>query len=612
MNQKSHIRLLKIILAYWPLLVLSIIAAIFFVVFNSASIWITATMINNVLIDFEVMVAQNDELAKNLGNLSANDQLKLFSNQLLLKDSAIETMSAVCIALVVVFGIKNIALYIKNITISVVQFRLITDLRNKLYDHLHYLSLSYFNKNKSGELTAILVSDVDNMRSALSTSFQKLFVEPINIIAFLTLLFIISPKLTAIAILVVPISGAIIFGIARSIRRRAARSQAKLAGITSIIAETLSSIRIVKAFVMKNYELRRFYAQTKKYYELMLKKDRLRLLSSPITETVGASLAALLLFIGAQDVLVTKSISSEDFIRFILLLFSVLGPIKSLGNVFNELQNGLASADRVFSILDIKSDINDIDNAVNLNQFENHIAFKDVSFHYDESSQDVLKNVDFSIKSGQILALVGPSGAGKSTLVDLIPRFYDVTSGTINIDGKNIKNVKLDSLRSLMGIVTQETFLFDDSVKANIAYGLDSVSDDVIKKAAIAANADEFIEELPEGYDTIIGERGVKLSGGQRQRIAIARAIVKNPPILILDEATSSLDTESEKIVQDAIETLMHNRTVVVIAHRLSTVHNADKIIVLDKGLIVDTGTHQELINKDGIYKQLHNMQFKT
>ena len=611
MKQKSHIRLLKIISAYWPLLVLSIIAAIFFVVFNSASIWITATMINNVLIDFNDMVAENVRLM-NLENSSANDKLKLFSNQLLLKDSAIETMSAVCISLVVVFGIKNIALYMKNITVSIVQFRLITDLRNKLYNHLHYLSLSYFNKNKSGELTAILVSDIDNMRGALSTSFQKLFVEPINIIAFLTLLFIISPKLTAIAILVVPISGAIIFGIAQSIRRRAARSQAKLAGITSIIAETLSSIRIVKAFVMKNYELRRFYAQTKKYYELMLRKDRLRLLSSPITETVGASLAALLLFIGARDVLVTQSISSEDFIRFILLLFSVLGPIKSLGNVFNELQNGLASADRVFSILDIKSDINDIENAVELNQFENHIAFKDVSFHYDQSSQAVLKNVDFSIKSGQILALVGPSGAGKSTLVDLIPRFYDVTDGAINIDGKNIKDVKLDSLRSLMGIVTQETFLFDDSVKANIAYGLDSISDDIIKKAAIAANANEFIKELPEGYDTIIGERGVKLSGGQRQRIAIARAIVKNPPILILDEATSSLDTESEKIVQDAIEKLMHNRTVIVIAHRLSTVHNADKIIVLDKGLIVDTGTHQELINKDGIYKQLHNLQFKT
>lgn len=611
MKQKSHIRLLKIVSAYWPLLVLSIIAAIFFVVFNSASIWITATMINNILIDFNDMIAENVRLM-NLENSSANDKLKLFSNQLLLKDSAIETMSAVCIALVVVFGIKNIAFYIKNITVSVVQFRLITDLRNKLYNHLHYLSLSYFNKKKSGELTAILISDVDNMRGALSTSFQKLLVEPINIMAFLTLLFIISPKLTAIAILVIPISGAVIFGIAQSIRRRAARSQAKLAGMTSIIAETLSSMRIVKAFVMKNYELSRFYAQTKKYYQLMLKKDRLRLLSSPITETVGASLAALLLFVGARDVLFTQSISSEDFIRFILLLFAVLGPIKSLGNVFNELQNGLASADRVFSILDIKSDINDIDNAVELNQFENHITFKDVSFHYDQSSQEVLKNVDFSIKSGQILALVGPSGAGKSTLVDLIPRFYDVTNGAINIDGKNIKNVKLDSLRSLMGIVTQETFLFDDSVKANIAYGLDFVSDDIIKNAAIAANANEFIKELPEGYDTIIGERGVKLSGGQRQRIAIARAIVKNPPILILDEATSSLDTESEKNVQDAIEKLMHNRTVIVIAHRLSTVYNADKIIVLDKGLIIDMGTHKELINKDGLYKQLHNLQFKT
>ena len=611
MKQKSHIRLLKIVSAYWPLLVLSIIAAIFFVVFNSASIWITATMINNILTDFNDMVAENVRLM-NLENSSANDKLKLFSNQLLLKDSAIETMSAVCIALVVVFGIKNIAFYIKNITVSVVQFRLITDLRNKLYNHLHYLSLSYFNKKKSGELTAILISDVDNMRGALSTSFQKLLVEPINIMAFVTLLFIISPKLTAIAILVIPISGVVIFGIAQSIRRRAARSQAKLAGMTSIIAETLSSMRIVKAFVMKNYELRRFYAQTKKYYQLMLKKDRLRLLSSPVVETIGASLAALLLFVGARDVLFTQSISSEDFIRFILLLFAVLGPIKSLGNVFNELQNGLASADRVFSILDIKSDINDIDNAVELNQFENHITFKNVSFHYDQLSQKVLKNIDFSIKSGQILALVGPSGAGKSTLVDLIPRFYDVTNGAINIDGKNIKNVKLDSLRSLMGIVTQETFLFDDSVKANIAYGLDFVSDDIIKNAAIAANANEFIKELPEGYDTIIGERGVKLSGGQRQRIAIARAIVKNPPILILDEATSSLDTESEKNVQDAIEKLMHNRTVIVIAHRLSTVYNADKIIVLDKGLIVDMGTHKELINKDGLYKQLHNLQFKT
>ena len=611
MNEKSHIRLFKIILAYWPFLLLSTIAAIFFVIFNTASVWITATMINNVLVEFDDMVAENIRLMSS-DSLSINDRIKLYSNEMLLKDSAIATMSSVCLALVVVFSVKNIALYIKNIAVSVVQFRLVTDLRNKLYNHLHYLSLSYFNKNKSGELTSILINDIDNMRSALSTSFQKLFVEPINILAFLSLLFIISPKLAAIAILVIPISGVIIFGIAKSIRRRAARSQAKLAGITSIISETLGSMRIVKAFVMKNYELKRFYAETKKYYQLMIRKDRLRLISSPITETIGASIAALLLFIGARDVLVTQSISSEDFIRFILLLFSVLGPIKNLGNVFNEMQNGLASADRVFSIIDIKSDIHDNDDAIHIENFKDSITFKNVNFYYENESEMILKNIDLSLKSGEILALVGPSGAGKSTLADLIPRFYDVTEGSILLDGEDIRNIKLNSLRSLMGIVTQETFLFNDSVKANIAYGLESVSDEDIKKAAIAANANEFIEQLPDGYDTIIGERGVKLSGGQRQRISIARAIMKNPPILILDEATSSLDTESEKIVQDAIEKLMHNRTVIVIAHRLSTVHNAHKIIVLDKGDIVDTGTHNELIDKEGLYKQLHNMQFKT
>jgi len=344
----------------------------------------------------------------------------------------------------------------------------------------------------------------------------------------------------------------------------------------------------------------------------MLRKDILRLVSSPISEIIGASIAALLLWIGARDVLVAQSISSEDFIRFILLLFSLFGPMKNLSNVFNELQNGLASADRVFSILDTKSDIINVPDATHVDNLEKEIIFKDLSFHYGNKDEQVLKNINFSISSGQIIALVGPSGAGKSTLVDLIPRFYDTTKGSIFIDDNNIKEIDINSLRSLMGIVTQETFLFNDTVRANISYGVESLSDDIIKDAAIAANAHEFIKKLPDGYETIIGERGVSLSGGQRQRIAIARAIVKNPPILILDEATSSLDTESEKKVQQAIEKLMRNRTVIVIAHRLSTVHNADKIIVLDKGEIIDEGSHDELINRDGIYKQLHNMQFQT
>jgi len=566
MQESSLKRLFKFVLAHWPFLLLSTCAAFFFVVFNSASIWITATMINNILIDFNQMLIENQKLLS-LNDLTMNDRLKLFSNNLLLKDTAINTVSSVCIALIIVFSAKNIFLYIKNITLSVVQYKLIRDLRNKLYSHFHYLSLSYFNKNKSGELTAVLVNDIDNMRNSLSIMFQKLFVEPINIIILMSLLFIVSSKLALIALLIIPISGVIIFGISNSIRRRSKRSQAQLAGMTSMIAETIGSI---------------------------------------------ASIAALLLWVGARDVLVVESISSEDFLRFILLLFSLFQPLKNLTNVVNELQNGLASADRVFAIMDTKSDILDSDRAVKISDLDNNIAFNNVSFAYKKEHEKVLDKINFNINKGEIIALVGPSGAGKSTLVDLIPRFYDTIDGSITIDGIDVKDIKINSLRSLMGIVTQETFLFDDSIKANIAYGVDNISDKEIEEAAKAANAHEFITELENGYNTIIGERGVSLSGGQKQRIAIARAIVKNPPILILDEATSSLDSESEKHVQSAIENLMNQRTVFVIAHRLSTVHNASKILVLDNGKIVQEGKHEELVNIDGLYKQLHKMQFQT
>ncbi len=611
MKESSLKRLFKFVLAHWPFLILSTLAAFLFVIFNSASIWITATMINNILIDFNEMLVENQRLSS-LSELTMNDRLKLFSNSLLLKDTAISTVSSVCVALIVVFSAKNISLYIKNVTLSIVQYRLIRDLRNKLYSHFHYLSLSYFNKNKSGELTAVLVNDIDNMRNSLSIMFQKLFVEPINIIILMSLLFIVSTKLALIALLIIPVSGIIIFGISHSIRRRSARSQAQLAGMTSMIAETIGSMRIVKAFATKGFEINRFAKETQKYYKLMLRRDRLRFVSSPVSETFGATIAALLLWVGARDVLVIESISSEDFLRFILLLFSLFQPLKNLTNVVNELQNGLASADRVFTIMDIKSDIQDIDNAAEVNDLKNSLSFDNVSFSYGDEKDKVLSNINFQINKGEILALVGPSGAGKSTLVDLIPRFYDILGGSIKIDGKDIKELKINSLRSLMGIVTQETFLFDDSVRANIAYGLENISDDKIKDAAIAANAHEFIKELPDGYNTIIGERGVSLSGGQKQRIAIARAIVKNPPILILDEATSSLDSESEKHVQSAIENLMSERTVFVIAHRLSTVHNANKILVLENGKIVQEGKHDELLNIDGLYKQLHKMQFRT
>jgi subfamily B ATP-binding cassette protein MsbA len=611
MQESSLKRLFKFVLVHWPFLLLSTCAAFFFVVFNSASIWITATMINNILIDFNEMLIENQKLLS-LNELTMNDRLKLFSNSLLLKDTAISTVSSVCVALIVVFSAKNIFLYIKNITLSVVQYKLIRDLRNKLYSHFHYLSLSYFNKNKSGELTAVLVNDIDNMRNSLSIMFQKLFVEPINIIILMSLLFIVSSKLAFIALLIIPISGVIIFGISHSIRRRSKRSQAQLAGMTSMIAETIGSMRIVKAFATKGFEINRFAKETQKYYKLMLRRDRLRFVSSPVSETFGATIAALLLWVGARDVLVVQSISSEDFLRFILLLFSLFQPLKNLTNVVNELQNGLASADRVFAIMDIKSDIQDSTDARNVKDLNSNISFNNVSFSYGKEHEKVLDNISFNIDKGEIIALVGPSGAGKSTLVDLIPRFYDTLGGSITIDGTDIREIQIGSLRSMMGIVTQETFLFDDSIKANIAYGVNNLSDKEIEEAAKAANAHDFIVKLADGYDTIIGERGVSLSGGQKQRIAIARAIVKNPPILILDEATSSLDSESEKHVQSAIENLINHRTVFVIAHRLSTVHNASKILVLDKGKIVQEGKHVELVNTDGLYKQLHKMQFQT
>ena len=557
------------------------------------------------------MLIENQKLLS-LNELTMNDRLKLFSNSLLLKDTAISTVSSVCVALIVVFSAKNIFLYIKNLTLSVVQYKLIRDLRNKLYSHFHYLSLSYFNKNKSGELTAVLVNDIDNMRNSLSIMFQKLFVEPINIIILMSLLFIVSSKLAFIALLIIPRSGVIIFGISHSIRRRSKRSQAQLAGMTSMIAETIGSMRIVKAFATKGFEINRFAKETQKYYKLMLRRDRLRFVSSPVSETFGATIAALLLWVGARDVLVVQSISSEDFLRFILLLFSLFQPLKNLTNVVNELQNGLASADRVFAIMDIKSDIQDSADAKNVKDLNSNISFNNVSFSYGKEHEKVLDKISFNIDKGEIIALVGPSGAGKSTLVDLIPRFYDTLGGSITIDGTDIREIQIGSLRSMMGIVTQETFLFDDSIKANIAYGVNNLSDKEIEEAAKAANAHDFIAKLADGYDTIIGERGVSLSGGQKQRIAIARAIVKNPPILILDEATSSLDSESEKHVQSAIENLMNHRTVFVIAHRLSTVHNASKILVLDKGKIVQEGKHEELVNTDGLYKQLHKMQFQT
>ena len=609
MSKSVTNRLFSMVISYWPLLIVSTISAFIYVAFNGLSVWLTASLFNNILTDFEDLVINQNTLRN--AKYTLNDQLKYWTNELILRDTALNSLKVLCYTIIGSFLFKNIFLYIKNITLAYIQFNLITNLRVRLYAHLQRMSMSYFDKSQSGELSSIVLNDVSNMRVAFGTSFHKLFVEPINIILFVSLLLIINLKLALIAILIVPLTGAIVILIGRSIRRKSKRTAEKIARIMSIMAENLNSIRVVKSFSMEPFETKRFTGEQERYYQLIFGRAKLRLIASPITEMIGAFIGVSLLWIGGHDVLVAGSMSSEDFIRFILILFSVLGPIRNLSNVSVELQKGFASADRVFDVLDTPISIRSKPGAVKISELNDKISFNDVCFNYD-GTDSVIKNISFKIKKGTVTALVGSSGAGKSTVADLIPRFYDVVDGSVSIDGVNVKDIDIRSLRQMMGIVSQETILFNDTIGSNIKYGLQNVSEERMKNAAKNANALDFINEQPEGFNTVIGEKGVRLSGGQRQRIAIARGILKNPPILILDEATSSLDTESEYLVQIAIDNLMAERTVLVIAHRLATVENADNILVMDNGKIVASGTHQELLSQGGLYTRLYNKQFKS
>ena len=485
------------------------------------------------------------------------------------------------------------------------------NIRDRLYQHIQTLSLGYFNTKETGYITSIVMNDVGQFQSAVGVVFQRLFVEPINILTFVTLLFIISWKLAIIAIVILPLAGITIVTIGRSIRRKSRRTQTKIAEIMQILTETLSSIRIVKAFVNEKEEVKKFTGESQNYFNLLLQRARLDLISGPVTESFGVIIGVVLLWYGGMEVLSNEGLSPEDFIRFIVILFSILGPIKQMSNVNIKIQMGAASAERIFGLLDTPPEIVEKADAVDLGEFRQSIEFDRVHFEYNDGDERVLDEVSFTINKGEVVAMVGPSGSGKSTIADLIPRFYDVSRGTIRIDGHDIRETTLASIRGNMGIVTQEVILFNDTIRNNIAYGQPNVSEEAIRQAADAANATTFIEETTHEFDTLIGERGVNLSGGQKQRLAIARALLKNPPILILDEATSALDTESEKMVQRAIEVLIKDRTALVIAHRLSTVQNADKIIVLEKGEIIEVGSHIDLYNKGGLYRRLYDIQFE-
>ena len=609
MQKLIYKRMGSLMLAYWPYILLSSLSAVIFVLLNGMSIWLTATLINNILLDFDsILQSQAEWSAKN--NLTPNEALKYWTNVAILRETPSESLKVLCLTILGVFFVKNIFLYLKNILLYMVQLNIVKDIRDRLYNHIQRLSLGYFNKEKSGSITSVIINDVEQLQGALSVAFQKLFVEPINILTFAALLFIISWKLALIAIIIIPLAGIAIIAIGKSIRRKSRRTQKKIAQIMQILSENLSSIRIVKAFVNEKEEIKKFSIETKNYLTLHLKRARLDLIAAPITESFGVIIGVVLLWYGGSEVILQRGLIAEDFIRFILILFSILGPIKQLSNVNIRIQAGAASAERIFNLLDIKPQIVEKENPIGIESFKSEIRFENVNFEYFEGDGPVLENVSFSIKKGEVVALVGPSGSGKSTIADLIPRFYDVSSGNITLDNINIKDASLASLRNNLGIVSQEVVLFNDTILNNIAYAQPSKNEDEIRKAAHAANALEFIEKTKDGFNTIVGERGVKLSGGQKQRLAIARALLKNPSILILDEATSALDTESEKKVQKAIESLVKDRTALVIAHRLSTVQNADKIIVIEKGKVIENGSHIELYEKNGLYRRLYDIQF--
>ena len=609
MSGSVYRRMGRLLFRFWPYIIISSLSAIIFVLLNSTSMWLVASLINNVLQDFDKIVQSQMEWA-NKTTLTPNEQLKYWTNVLILRDTPAESLKVLCMTLLAVFFTKNIFLYTKNILLRVVELKLVKDIRDRLYKHIQTLSLGYFHKRKTGSITSIVMNDVEQLQVALAVVFQRLFVEPINILTFVTLLFIISWKLALIAIIIIPLAGIAIISIGRSIRRKSRRTQAKIAEIMQILTETLSSIRIVKAFVNEKEEVKKFTGESQHYFKLLLKRARLDLISAPVTESFGVIIGVVLLWYGGMEVLSNQGVSAEDFIRFIVILFSILGPIKQMSNVNLRIQVGAASAERIFELLDTPPEIVEKADAVDLGEFKKAIEFDLVHFEYNDGDELVLDELSFTINKGEVVAMVGPSGSGKSTIADLIPRFYDVSTGSIKIDGHDLRDATLASIRGQMGIVTQEVILFNDTIRNNIAYAQPNVSDEAIRKAAEAANALEFIEQTANGFDTLIGERGVNLSGGQKQRLAIARALLKNPPILILDEATSALDTESEKKVQKAIETLMKDRTALVIAHRLSTVQNADKIVVIEQGRVVETGTHSELYEKGGLYRRLYDIQF--
>jgi len=526
------------------------------------------------------------------------------------KNGALKALIFVSLLIVVASLLKNGFLYLSKYYLAPIMNGVARDYQHKILKKLIYLPLSFFSDERKGNILSRMTSDVNEVRLSVQHIIIFLFTGPISIIFYLTFLIYTSPLLTVFVLVLLPIMGVIITKISNKLKSTAYLSQQVKGEILNTTEESISGLRIIKAFNAQKKVERNFTKITNKYFKVMNKVERSIWLASPLSEFMATIIIMAIMYFGGVLVLGThSSLSSEVFIAYIVVFSQIIPPAKETINAYYSIQKGLASVKRIEEIIKAEDTIVEKPNAIRINSFQKDIVFKNVNFFYNDYEKQILKNINLQIKKGETIALVGESGAGKSTIADLLPRFYDVSSGNITIDNIAIKDLKIKDLRNLFGIVSQNPILFNDTIENNIAFGVENYTQEELINAAKAANAYDFIMEKADGFKTNIGESGGKLSGGQRQRISLARAILKNPEILILDEATSSLDTESEKLVQDALDRIMQNRTAIVIAHRLSTVKNADKIYVMQEGEIIEQGKHNELIEQNGLYKKLVDLQ---
>ncbi len=605
---KTYLRLLRYLKPHLLFFIPSVIFMFLFS-FSSGASLTTVVPVTQLIFESNIDYYENiDEdytpTLEELRNFDKKAVLTLIGGK-----TRMESLVRICILMVLVFFIKNLFWYIQSFLIATVEQGVIRDIRIDIYRKYQNLPLSFFHGQKVGELISRIANDALLVRGAIGDGLSKLIKSSFNFVFFLGLALLASWKMALASMIVLPPAVIIIGILSKKLRASSRISQEKMAGVTSIIQESISGVRVVKAFNMEKFEHKKFADIVQDYFKTMVRLSRIGYLSMPLTELLGVGVGALILYYGGTQIINETGLTTSTFILFLLAVFSTMDPVKKLSQVNVEIQQGMASGKRIFQMLDTPQEIVDKDNALEIDDFKDKIVYENVGFNYGEGDFK-LENINIELNKGEILALVGPSGGGKSTLVDLLPRFYDVKNGSIKIDGHDLRDLTTISLRNLMGIVTQEIILFNDTIANNIAYGQSDASIKQIKNAAKLAFADGFIEQLPEGYNTIIGDRGVKLSGGQRQRLSIARALYKDPPVLIFDEATSSLDTESEQLIQKAIDNLLTGRTVIVVAHRLSTIRNANQILVVEKGGVVERGSHDQLLKTNGAYKRLYDMQF--